>query len=71
MYLVAMLDPDTPSFDNPLCRHWVHFIFGNVKVGLFLDVVYLPGPRPRAARSWYEKRRAAKCFSDRRPTEDV
>lgn len=32
MYLVAMLDPDTPSFTNPLCRHWVHFIFGNVKV---------------------------------------
>jgi len=31
MYLVAMLDPDTPSFHNPLCRHWVHYIFGNVK----------------------------------------
>ena len=34
MYLVAMLDPDTPSFHNPLCRHWVHYIFGNVKVSL-------------------------------------
>ncbi|XP_029188443.2 protein D3-like isoform X1 [Acropora millepora] len=31
LYLVAMLDPDTPSFLSPLCRHWVHFIFGNVK----------------------------------------
>ncbi|CAH3033825.1 unnamed protein product [Porites lobata] len=31
LYLVAMLDPDTPSFRNPHCRHWVHFIFGNVK----------------------------------------
>ena len=34
LYLVAMLDPDTPSFRNPHCRHWVHFIFGNVKVSL-------------------------------------
>ena len=34
LYLVAMLDPDTPSFLSPLCRHWVHFIFGNVKASL-------------------------------------
>lgn len=40
MYLVAMLDPDTPSFTNPLCRHWVHFIFGNVKVS---KVSYIKG----------------------------